>query len=92
MPRLDAFRIAGLELWFNSADHKPPHFHAEKTAAWEVRVFFMRDPTEMVELIWGDEPKAADFKTLRKLTAAHRVQLLEEWEQKVVVKDPGPDR
>ncbi|MEI9942173.1 MAG: DUF4160 domain-containing protein [Pseudomonadota bacterium] len=92
MPRLDAFRVAGLDLWFNSADHKPPHFHAEKTDAWEVRVYFLRDPTEMVEVIWGGEPKAADLKKLRTLAAAYRVQLFKEWEQKVVVKDPGPDR
>lgn len=92
MPRLDAFRIAGLELWFNSADHKPPHFHAEKIGAWEARVFFLRDPIEMVELKWGEQPKPADLKMLKTLAVEHRVQLLEEWEQKVVVKDPGPDR
>jgi hypothetical protein len=92
MPRLDAFRIAGLELWFNSADHRPPHFHAEKTDAWEVRTYFLRDPSEMIAQVWGDEPKAADLKKIRNAAERHRVQLLEEWEQKVVVNDPGPDR
>ncbi|MEO7033126.1 MAG: DUF4160 domain-containing protein [Gemmatimonadaceae bacterium] len=92
MPRLDAFRIAGIELWFNSADHKPPHFHAEKTGVWEVRVYFLRDGTEMVELVWGGQPRAGDLKKLRALAEEHRPELLLEWEQKVVVSDPGAER
>ena len=31
MGRVDAVSIAGLELWFNSSDHLPPHFHDRKT-------------------------------------------------------------
>jgi hypothetical protein len=92
MGKVDAFRIAGLDLWFNSADHKPSHFHAEKTGVWEVRVYFLRDPSEMVEKKWGDDPKAAELKKLRTLAETHRLSLLEEWERKVSVKDPGPDR
>ncbi len=30
MGRVDAFSVAGLELWFNSSDHLPPHFHARR--------------------------------------------------------------
>ncbi len=30
MGRVDAFAIGGLDLWFNSHDHGPPHFHARR--------------------------------------------------------------
>ena len=92
MPRIDAFRIAGLDLWFNSVDHKPPHFHAEKRGRWEIRVYFLRDRTEMVESIWGDALRAVDLKRLLALAEKHRIELLQGWESKVVVNDPGPDR
>jgi hypothetical protein len=49
VPKIDAFQIAGLDLWFNSADHQPPHFHAEWPDGGEVRVYLLRDPDEMVE-------------------------------------------
>jgi hypothetical protein len=32
------------------------------------------------------------LKELRKRAEQHRAALLEEWEAKVKVKDPGPDR
>jgi hypothetical protein len=38
VPRLDAFSVAGLELFFNSLDHLPPHFHARRPGEWEIRV------------------------------------------------------
>jgi hypothetical protein len=91
MPLVEAFSIAGLDLWFNSADHKPPHIHAEKSGVWEVRIYFLRDRAEVVEVKWGN-PRAGEVKRLVLLAEAHRVELLEEWERKVVVKDPGPDR
>jgi len=38
---VDAFEIDGLDLWFNSSDHLPPHFHARKPGEWEVRVYIL---------------------------------------------------
>lgn len=38
--KLDCFHMAGVDLWFNSSDHEPPHFHARKPDKWEIRVFF----------------------------------------------------
>jgi hypothetical protein len=92
MGQVDAFRVSGLDLWFNSADHKPPHFHAERIRLWEIRVYFLRDSNEMVEKAWGQTPRKQELKRLLALTEEHRVQLLEEWERKVIVRDPGPDR
>jgi uncharacterized protein DUF4160 len=90
MPKLDAFRIPGLDLWFNSADHKPPHFHAERSGAWEVRIYFLRYPREMVETKWG-KPKKGELKQLLMLAEVHRAELFAEWERKVCIRAPGQE-
>jgi len=90
-----SFAFAGLELWFNSDDHMPPHFHAEKPGEWEVRVYFLRDRADMVETQWttrAERPSRADLRALAGLVEANRANLLVEWEQKVNVKTPGGQR
>lgn len=95
MPRVDAFAVPGLELWFNSDDHLPQHFHAEKPGAWEVRVFFMRDPSDMFETVWpkfgSGKPSKGDLRALGKLVEEHRLALHTEWDTKVNVTAPGPE-
>ena len=83
MARVDCFDIPGLVCWFWSNDHNPPHFHAKRQGEWEVKVNFHSIEDEMIELIWGDEPKA---KMLRQIAAAaivNRAGLLAEWQAKV---------
>ncbi len=92
MGKADAFQIEGLDLWFNSSDHKPPHFHVEKASAWEVRVYFMRGPSEMIDVKCGTEPSGRDRRSMTKLAEAHRIELLIEWETKVSVKTPGAEK
>lgn len=93
MPRVDAFLVSGLELWFNSDDHLPPHFHAEKPGRWEVRVLFLRDPAEMFDIVWpkfgSGKPSRRDLRELGKLAEERRLALLDEWHAKVNVKAPG---
>jgi hypothetical protein len=89
--KVEAFRIAGVYLWFNSADHKPPHFHAERPGAWEVRIYFLRHPNEMVEIKWG-RPKRAELRKLLALAESKRGPLLAEWERKVCVTDAGQEK
>ena len=91
MPKLDAIRISGLDLWFNSSDHRPPHFHAERAGVWEVRVFFLRQPGEIIEKKWGAGPKKGELKELIARAAMKRAELLAEWERKVCVSAPGQD-
>lgn len=91
--RVSAFGLPGLDLWFNSNDHLPPHFHAEQPGDWEVRVLFLRDPTEMIEVRWQNRrPRAATLRALCRAAEEHRQQLLEEWDEKVAVSEPGPNR
>ena len=66
MPTVACLAVAGIELWFNSNDHLPPHFHAEKSCDWEVRVFFLREPKDMFEVVYCRlskpfPPEAASF-------------------------------
>lgn len=90
---MSAFAQDGLELFFNSSDHLAPHFHAENSGEWEVRVYFLREVTAMVEVKWM--LRAPSKKVLKRLcakAAEFRPQLLKEWEQKVIVTTPGTER
>jgi hypothetical protein len=89
---VDCAEIPGLSLWFNSADHLPPHFHVEKVDKWEIRVKFMRQPEEMIEVIWGDGPSKRERKAIVRIAEEHRVEILGEWEEKANPRDPGPVR
>jgi hypothetical protein len=86
--RVEAFSIAGLDLWFNSSDHRPPHFHARRAGEWEVRVFFLlcTDTHLEVSVKWRDRRRHISRKHLEALRVAavqFREPLLEEWEVKV---------
>jgi hypothetical protein len=39
--KVDAVVLEGLDLWFNSSDHRPPHLHARRRGEWEIRVYFL---------------------------------------------------
>ena len=95
MPKVACFAVAGIELWFNSNDHLPPHFHAEKVREWQVRVFFLREPDEMIQVVYSTKaqrPSKADLKEIRALAQAHHLELYAQWETAVDVKTPGPER
>ncbi|MCC7382540.1 MAG: DUF4160 domain-containing protein [Deltaproteobacteria bacterium] len=57
-----SFEVAELDLWFNSNDHLPPHFHAEGDG-WEVKVFFRRQGDEMFELVWGKKGPSGKLRS-----------------------------
>ena len=47
----------------------------------------------MIEIRWKERnPKAAKLRELCAAVEEHRHQLLAEWEQKVLVTTPGPNR
>ena len=95
MPKVESIAVNGLELWFNSADHSPPHLHAEKAGEWAVRVMFLRVPENMFEVIFSSKrgrPSKSDLRELGKLAESQRPNLLQEWQDKVNVTGPGPDR
>lgn len=88
MGRVACGTIAGLDLWFNSSDHDPPHFHARKPGAWEIRVFFRSCTAHQLDfdikfLLREPGPSSRERKALLALVLAHRSELYAEWETKV---------
>jgi hypothetical protein len=87
MAKLECFAIPGVELWFFSQDHLPPHFHAKRRGQWEVRVFFLEGSRgKMFEVVWikvKEVPKG-DLKLLEENVSGKRVEILGEWERKVL--------
>jgi len=89
MAKLTSFSVSGMQLWFHSHDHNPPHFHARKKGAWEVRVYFQLNEEEMFDMVSWEGKKtisAKDRRTLVALVETHRLELLREWETKVNVQ------
>jgi len=89
MPKVDAFSIAGLDIWFWSNDHMPAHFHACRVDEWEIVVRFMLSTENALdyEIKWGSEPSGKDRKALLRAVLANRAKLLQEWESKVDTKE-----
>jgi len=89
MAKLESFAIEGIEMWFYSHDHSPPHFHARRRGQWETRVNFLESSTggmfTVVHLKVKQLPRA-DTKLLEEMVNAHRAELLSEWQRKVCVQ------
>lgn len=87
MGRVESIAVDGLILFFHSADHRPPHFHARKPGHWEIRVF-IEDTTEETlsfDIKW---PRKAVFsanvlRALGCLVAGNKTALIQEWTDKV---------
>jgi hypothetical protein len=82
---VDCIALDGLELWFNSNDHGPPHFHALRLGEFELRIFFLACTDEHLEyeLKRGKKPASRMRKQLRDLVVENREKLLHEWDRKV---------
>ena len=82
MATVRAFQIPGVTVWFWSNDHEPPHFHAKRRGEWEVKVSFLLDAKEMIEIVWSEkEPPQRALQELTSLAEQHRVALLEQWQE-----------
>ena len=86
MGKVEAFTLAGIECWFNSQDHGPPHFHARRKGKWHVRVRFMESKDDMFERVRGAQGRfsARQRNSLYETVKEIRGELLLEWERKVV--------
>ena len=80
MASVSAFAISGLKIWFWSNDHEPPHFHVKKRGKWEIKIAFLEDAPQMIEVVFG-KPTAKVVKEIKELAAQHRLELLEQWQQ-----------
>lgn len=82
MAKVECLEIPGLECWFWSNDHNPPHFHVKRAGEWELKVKFLED-NDLFELEWGEAPSSKVLKGIKRLVSANREALLAEWETKV---------
>jgi hypothetical protein len=90
--KVDCFALPGLDIYFNSSDHRPPHFHVECTD-WQIRVFIddssldsglsfnYKVPRNLPRNFRGVSAKQK--KELLRLVVNYRAQLLQEWQEKV---------
>ena len=85
MGKVSCFSLEGIDCWFWSQDHRPPHFHAKKEGQWEVRVNFLKIKDEMIERIKGlrGHISSTDANALTDMAKQYRAELLKEWEKKV---------
>ncbi len=85
MGKVTSFNTEGIYCWFNSQDHRPPHFHAKRRGKWHLRVWFIKPEGAMLERAKELEGRisAKDRRLLQNMAALHRAELLQEWEQKV---------
>ena len=83
--RVECIAVEGLDLWFNSHDHLPPHFHVRRRGAYELRIYFLLCTSDdlVYDMKWGKAPAATVRDQLRALSVGNRVALLVEWERKV---------
>lgn len=87
MGKVESLTVNGLDLWFNSLDHLPPHFHARRPGEWEIRVYFLQctDGHLEYDIKWPPMLEAIPQKFLRDLSRAivgKKAKLLEEHERK----------
>lgn len=56
-------------------------------------MYFLREPDEMFEVVWGLKgPTGKEKKAIASSASGHRAELLTEWELKAEVKTPGAER
>ena len=83
--------LVGVYCWFYSHEHKPPHFHAKRKGQWHIRVYFLRQRSEMMDRVYDRNMRgrisAKDRNAICGLSVLHREELLKEWEKKVNCND-----
>ena len=91
MGQVDCLNLENIYCWFNSHEHRPPHFHAKRKGEWHVRVYFQRPRSKMVERVQGRSLRGriarADRNALCDVAELYREELLQEWDKKVLCDD-----
>jgi hypothetical protein len=96
MVRVSAFSIEGLEVFFHTLDHCPPHFHVLKSGEWEIRVDI--DQSSTAGLVYnfkfpkkllksGTTLSRKQEKILLEQVLKYKVELLIEWQTKVCTRE-----
>ncbi len=96
MVKVENFYIHGLEAFFRSSDHHPPHFHVKKKGQWEIRVYIITSTTKLHYSVKFPKnrrqlPNSKEEKLILNFVTKNREQLCLDWEAKVCVKETISD-
>ncbi|MEM9275611.1 MAG: DUF4160 domain-containing protein [Cyanobacteria bacterium P01_F01_bin.143] len=96
MVKVENFHLHGLEAFFRSSDHYPPHFHVKKKGYWEIRVYIITSTSKLhysVKFPKNNKqlPSSKEEKLIVDFVRENREKLYIEWEAKVCVKEKMAD-
>lgn len=82
MAKVKAFQVAGVDMWFYSGDHEPPHFHARRPGHWSAKVFILEAEEQMIQFVRPPDARLRrnERRAIVQGVQQHRLELLEEWE------------
>ena len=88
MARVECITIAGMDVFFNSNDHGPPHFHVRKPDRWEVRIYFRSCTSKKLSYsvkfaLRSKGPTGRERTAILNAVRDNLAALTMEWEQKV---------
>ncbi|MEM9275251.1 MAG: DUF4160 domain-containing protein [Cyanobacteria bacterium P01_F01_bin.143] len=93
MGKVGGFNLDGLEAFFRSSDHRPPHFHIKKAGEWEIRVYIVTTTKSNLDYSFKfpkNNSKSINSKEQKKIinfVINNRGSLLLDWETQVCVKE-----
>jgi uncharacterized protein DUF4160 len=81
--------LPGLDLFFYSDDHGPPHVHVRSQGRWEIRVDLVLTTKDdlVFSVKWQRDlvgPRRRIQRALCRVVTTYRGALLNEWNQKVI--------
>jgi hypothetical protein len=95
--RIEGFSFQGLQAFFRSNDHRPPHFHVKKPGSWEIRVYILTSSKNRLDYSFKF-PKnnsviltSQQEKAIFDFVASNREKLLSDWQTQVCVKEKMSD-
>lgn len=96
MVKVENFNIHGLEAFFRSNDHLPPHFHVKKKGEWEIRVYIITSTEKLHYSVKFPKNKkqflsSKEEKSILAFVIKNREKLYLDWENKVCVKEKMSD-
>ncbi len=97
MGRIEYLNYQGLQAFFRSNDHHPPHFHIKKAGIWEIRVYILTSSTNGLDYSFKFPKNQSviltpkDKKTNLLFVTSNREKLLLDWETQVCVKETMSD-
>ena len=89
MGKVDCCSVSGLDMFFHSDDHGPPHVHVRRPGEWEIRVNLLLTTEAHLEFTvkWPlnlSNPKSQLRGKICAAVVEHREALLKEWGEKAI--------